>query len=443
MDLLETIPDYQEFFTLQECDERMRQASKKYGFELKQVGTSEKGHPITLLKAGEGKKKAFLWGFPHPNEPIGSLMIDWLVNYFGEHPDVLKQTEMTWYFMVTADPEGMQMNEGWFKGKLTLRKYFEQFFRPPAHRMIDWTFPVQYKDFVWDAPLVETKVLMKLLDEIKPDLMYPLHNAGFGGAYFLATRRFDKQYYQELRMATEKLGIPLHLGEPEEEFMVEITKPFYLDFGFKEYYENIKKMGKDPRDILKHGDNSTHYLLKSNPSAVVIKGEVPYFFSENIKKKQPSTTTRRKLYLDFIENSEHHLSCVQPFLGRILTSLSSTHTLTYPMEEYQRRWEKRSDAFKNYVIKSSDFDRLATEAELFDGTIGAYFYQGGLLLGQVHRAALAAGYTQEELRSLQEKIDICIQKLDASSWKVLPIKNCVGLQAAVLFATLDALKRTR
>ena len=198
IEALNNVPNYDSFLTLDELDKRAFELSNKYGFEIKEVGTSENNHRMYLIRAGKGSKNAFVWGFPHPNEPIGSLTIDWLINYFGENPDTLRETGYTWYFMYTADPDGTRLNEHWFKGKLTLDRYFTNFYRPPANRMIDWTFPIKYKDFEWKEPLNETRVLIDIIKEIKPDLMYPIHNSGFGGAYFFSTREFDEHYYSLL-----------------------------------------------------------------------------------------------------------------------------------------------------------------------------------------------------------------------------------------------------
>lgn len=49
---------------------------------------------------------------------------------------------------------------------------------------MEWTFPVDYKELHFHDPLPETQALMNIIDEIKPEFMYSLHNAGFGGSFF-------------------------------------------------------------------------------------------------------------------------------------------------------------------------------------------------------------------------------------------------------------------
>lgn len=439
-EIIADVPKYTQFYTLEELDKRAIELSKKYNFEIREVGRSELNHPIYLIKAGNAERNAFVWGFPHPNEPVGSMTIDWLVNYFGSNPEALKETNYTWHFMYTADPDGTKLNEDWFKGKLTLEKYFSNFFRPPAHRMVDWTFPVKHNDFVWNAPLKETKVLMEIIDEIKPDLMYPLHNAGFGGAYFLSTKQFSPEYYENIKRLTEEIGIPLHLGEAEEEFMREIVKPFYFDFGFKDYYGNMVKLGRDPKKTLQHGDNSTFYLLGKNPDALVIKGEVPYFYSERIRDQSLSSITRKDLWLDFLKNSKRHLELVQPIISKIREKISSSSPWSYVINNSKEKWDSRSDAMEKYVCSSKDFERWANQAEVLDGIIGSYFYGGGLLFGQVKRAAMEANLPENDIDFLDEKILECSKKINSTTnWKVLPIRNLVQLQLGLLFETINAL----
>lgn len=44
----------------------------------KRVGSSKLGEPIHMLTIGSGSRNILLFGCPHPNEPIGSMMLDHL-----------------------------------------------------------------------------------------------------------------------------------------------------------------------------------------------------------------------------------------------------------------------------------------------------------------------------------------------------------------------------
>jgi len=204
----------------------------------------------------------------------------------------------------------------------------------------------------------------------------------------------------------------------------------------------MKKIGKNPLEVLTHGDNSTFYLLSKNPQAVVIKGEVPYFFSEKIKDNSPSSKTRREVWLSFLENSRNNLGFAQAIIGKILKVLKEPNPWFYLLSDAKRRWDTRTDAMKNYVNSSPDFERQATEAEVFDGLLDSYFYNGGLLFGQVRRAALESGLDSSEFKILESKIKDCSEHISSETdWKVLPIKKLIQLQLGLLFETVNAISR--
>ena len=440
LDILEKVGDYDSFCTLEELDKRAFEQSKKYDFQLKEIGKSELGHPIYMISAGDGGRNALVWGFPHPNEPIGSMSIDFLIDYFGKDKEALRNSGYKWHFIYTADPDGTRLNEGWFKGELDIKKYFLNFFRPPAVRMIDWTFPVKYKDFEWNEPMQETKVLMKIIDEIKPDLMYPLHNSGFGGAYFFSTKAFKEDYYDNITKLCGRLGIPLHMGEPEEDFMKEIKKPFYFHFGFKEYYEAQVKKGANPLETLKHGDNSAHYLLKVNPSAVVIVGEVPYFFDETVFDTALSGITRREAWKGHIQRLHSLFDFYKKVIPQVLEKLDDKDPFSYLLKAEHRRALRGVDLLEK-LISSPEFDRQASNSEVFDCNVTGYFYIIGLGYAQLRRAAIRAGVSESLIKEIDEKMNKSIDDIEAASdWKLFPIKKMVQLQLAVLFETMKQLK---
>lgn len=433
--ILDEVDDYSSFFNLDEINKRAFELAKKYDFEIKEVGRSLNSNPIYLIKAGNGPKKAFLFGFPHPNEPIGSLTVDWLIDYFGKNPNKLAESGFTWYFIYTVDPDGTKLNEGWFKGDLTIKKYFLNYYRPFGEKQVEWTFPVKYKDFEWNNPMPETKVLMSLINEIKPDLMYPLHNSGFGGAYFFSNKKFEEEYYQKIMVATKNLGIPLHLGEPELDFMDEIVKPFYFMFGLKEYYDYRVKLGKDPK-ILRNGDNSASYLSKVKPSAISIVGEIPYFFDEKITDDSFSKKSRREIWLEVISEDNDRLKFYSEIIPQLISKIDESDIDYNILKGMEREFQEGNKKFKDYVLSSSDFDRKATNAEVFDCIIGSFF-ESGLAFGQLRRAAIKAKLNEADLNRIDQKIEECDEYIkENSKWKVFPIKKLIQLQLFFLFETL-------
>jgi hypothetical protein len=65
------------------------------------------------------------------------------------------------------------------------KKVCRQLLQTAGHEQVEWTFPVDYKTLHFHSPLPETEVLMKLIEEKKPDFMYSLHNSGLEGSIIM------------------------------------------------------------------------------------------------------------------------------------------------------------------------------------------------------------------------------------------------------------------
>lgn len=440
-ELIEKVPEYKEFLVLNELDRKAIEA-ENYGFSVEKIGNSSQGRSIYLIKTGMNvRKKALVLGFPHPNEPVGSLSVDFLINYFGENREELEKTGYDWNFIYTADPDGTLLNEGWFKGKMDLKKYFFNFYRPAADRQIEWTFPVKYNDFEWEAKLPETIALMRIMEKEKFELMYPLHNCVFGGAYFFLTRAFDNEFYNNIISMTKFLNIPLDLGEPEERFITAFQKPFYRDFGFKEYYGEQKELGRNPKEVLKHGDNSTHYLLRINPNAIVIKGEIPYFYDPAISNEKESAKTRREAWLDMLDKNNEQMAYALPIVHEAANKLKEGDAHFYIMRLYKEIFERGNKPLRERIISSAEYEKKATYAEIFSTEVISIFDRA-LRLGQIRRAAVKAGLDKEIIAGLEKRILDYAEFIDKNSnWNVFPIKKLVQLQVGFLFETMNALER--
>ena len=103
--------------TIAELDDSSKKLAKIFDHvDLREIGKSREGRTIYCLKIGEGKENALLFGFPHPNEPIGSMSLEFLSHFLAENPEPTKETGYTWYLIKAIDIDGAILNEGWFKG---------------------------------------------------------------------------------------------------------------------------------------------------------------------------------------------------------------------------------------------------------------------------------------------------------------------------------------
>src|SRR5262249_39434981 len=134
MDLLEPclarVPDHREFLTLDELRGRTRALVADFPglARLETVGTSTEGRPLELRTIGPGGRPALLVGAPHPNEPIGTLTIDFLTRLLCENDALRARLDVTLFAVPVADPDGFVLNEGWFKGAFSPLRYALEFY---------------------------------------------------------------------------------------------------------------------------------------------------------------------------------------------------------------------------------------------------------------------------------------------------------------------------
>jgi len=159
--------------TVAELDDSSKKLANRFPHvDLMEIGKSREGRTIYCLKIGEGNENALLFAFPHPNEPIGSMTLEFLSWFLVENPQFTKKTGYTWYLIKAIDIDGAVLNEGWFKGEFTPLKYAKNYYRPSPFEQVEWSFPINYKKLKFETPLLETHALMQLINEIKPKFMY-------------------------------------------------------------------------------------------------------------------------------------------------------------------------------------------------------------------------------------------------------------------------------
>lgn len=244
--ILARVPDYQEFYTVDELNQHSFQLAKEYPdvVELFEAGRSKEGRPIYCLKIGQGSKNALLYGTPHPNEPIGSMMLDALSRILAEDEQLRKALDYTFYIVKSSDVDGLAKNEGWLKGPFTITQYQHNFFRPAFDQQVEWSFPFDYKTYHFDAPTPETRCIMGLIDKTKPAFIYSLHNCGFGGCYWYLSSG-DEELYKKFLTVPAKYGVDLKLGEPEMPYCKGLYDAVYEMTGAKDNYDYLEKFMPD------------------------------------------------------------------------------------------------------------------------------------------------------------------------------------------------------
>ena len=451
--LLSNIPDYKEFLTVEEMDESSHKLAAEYPDLVKiwEAGKSRGGHPIYVLKIGNGSKNAFMFGCPHPNEPMGCMMLEYFSRYLCEHEDFRKEFDYTWYLIKSIDVDGTKLNEGWFKGPFTLYNYAKNFYRPIGSEQPEWTFPFDYKKYKWDTPLPETEVLMNIIDTTKPAFMYSLHNAGFGGAYWYLTKEAP-EIYEKLYAAAEKNRVPLHLGEPEAPFIPCFSKAIYKMLGMADEYDFAEQYGEgDPLDVMFAGDSSDSYAKRHGTFCLV--AELPYFYSPKIEDVSELPFTRLEAVerglKDTLEIQDDMAECFGKFGHLCGPDNVFVKIVKRSLDERKRSY----DTELNFARQNEDNKKPCTVAEEFDNAIVTKFYLmlswGSLIRGAKYELERRSGTEDEAM--LKDVIEVMEEKLrvlsaeveEKTQYSVVDIKRLVGVQLESGMIVADYIKSAK
>lgn len=443
-ELLNQIPDYKEFLTLEELDASSRALAEKYPdvVSVFEMGRTKDNYPLLCLKIGNGSKNALMFGCPHPNEPIGTMMLEYFTENLAKNKELRDELDYTWYVVKAWDADGLRLNEKWLKGPYNIYNYSRNFFRPAGHRQVDWTFPVDYKGLHFHDTIPEAEAMMALIDEVKPTFIYSLHNAGFGGVYWYMSGD-TPTLYEDMYAAANKVQVPLNLGEPEAPYCTAYAPAIYQALGIEQEYDYIEKFSPEGTDVgsfFKVGNNSACYAQRKYGSFTLLT-ELPYFYDKRIMDKSEGSMTRRDAVLESLELNKESNKYLRDTMEISRQYFAPLNPFKLALDAFT---DSRSDeATRTMVQTDPEFAKTATVAEEFDNLLMTRFYKS-LSYGMLIRAneyeleaMEAAGEVNEEKKAALEKArDIAIvhhkeltdeleEKID---YEVVPIRKLVSIQ---------------
>jgi Zinc carboxypeptidase len=407
------VPDYNAFLTVDELDESSRKLAEEFPdiVTLFEAGTSRAGHSILCMKIGDGPKNALCFACPHPNEPIGAMTLEYFSRALAENDELREGLGFTWYIIKCIDPDGVRLNENWFKGPFNVYTYTKNYYRPIGYEQVEWTFPIDYKGLHFHEPLPETQALMKLIQETKPDFMYSLHNAGFGGAYWYITHDLP-ELYEPLRRSALKQEIPLSLGEPEEPFITKFSPAIFKTMNIAEAYDFTETFtGETPK--IKNGTSSSDYASTITKDCVTLLTELPYFFDSRIEDMSESEITRKEAILKSVEMSQAHFTTLDQMVNEVRPYITDKNPFVKLVDEVIQYILNGSEAKIKWAESNPEFEKPAKIAEVFDNLYGARFYNG-LYLGLTIRTC---EFELERLQKQDAKDEEAIRKLKETHQK--------------------------
>ncbi len=436
-----SVPAYDRFFTLEEQDESTRRLAQEFPdrLQVQTIGHSTEGRPIQCLTIGDGPKHALMLGCPHPNEPIGIMTIEFLSRFFCENPDFLAKTGYTWHMIKAVDPDGVKRNEGWFKGPYNLYNYARSYYRPAGRMQVEWTFPFDYKTMHWHTPLSETQALMRLIERVKPSVLYSLHNGGFGGVFWYITEA-NKDMVSALHGAAKDHGIPLSLGEPEMPCMTPLASALFRFPSVGDIYEFYAQMlaGVDPATLLVQGDSSIGYANKDGRTCYGIVAELPYYFHPDVADESLSARSRKASLLAQCDALDEIYGFLEKQLATIRHLLPEGDCYTVALDERRQVGATSIASMRAFAESDPAFEAPATKAQDFDNRFGLpalHMLGVGMLLGAIdQRFPTATGMDAVQLATARDNVDAFLRAKygaieQAIDYTVIPVQKLVAVQA--------------
>ena len=441
---LARVPDFKEFYGVDELyGHALRVAEQNPRLcRLSYVGSSKSGERIPMVSVGDGPESILLFASPHPNEPIGAMMAYFLLDEVIS--DASMRAGRTWHFIPCIDPDGTRLNEGWFKGPYTIKNYAKHFYRPKGDDQAEWTFPIEYKTFKFDRPIPETKALMNAIEATRPSVMYSLHNAGFGGAYYYISYPLEGAYPTFHRLPQER-GLPLSLGEPEVPYCQQYAPAIYRTNLVTDAYDYYEKFGKgDPAQYMFGGASSRDFAdTVSKPFTIIT--EVPYFKSPKIGDLSKCGRTRKEIILAGVERSRQMLSFVQAVIDETLEEVKEGAILRDAAAKFAITLAKHLEGETKWANEEPGMDEEATVAQEADALYVGVFYK--MLIVSMYRRALgmqiakgASDKLVQAYKKLDQAIDGWAEEIERElKYEVVGIRDLVQIQYGALLAVLEAL----
>ena len=434
-DLVDGVPRLNRFRTVDELEEASRELAETYpgAVEWRRIGESSEGRPITALIIGEGDRSAFLYGFTHPNEPIGSMTIEYLASRLAVNAELRKKIGYRFILAKAIDVDGARLNEGWFRGPFDLLTYSENYYRPPPNEQAEWTFPIDHKTLHWTTPNPETKAIKKIVDEFEPEFTYILHNADFCGVYYYLSHELPSAY-TELKNIPTSEGLPLHRGEPPDEpYMKSLDDGIYHDYGITDEYEFLSStLNCDPATRIDCGTDSYEYIREMY-DGFCLTCEVPHFYDERIMDTSPTRSKRRYLLLGSLKIEADTHSLVKRCFEESNELLNTNSRIYRAIRYFVEHWPDDEQTMRIHS-EDEEFERPATAAEAFDLTVLKRFGQMPTL-GMVQRLLKEAEERtrRQKLRTLHETVHSRLIQLNAdvmreSNPRAIPIDTLVRIQ---------------
>jgi len=375
-DLIRAVPHFDKFVAWRDMEAAVLRLAGRGAAEVEVLGRSEGGRPIHHVTMGRGRYKALFVGYPHPNEPIGGLTVLSLLDLLSQSPSPLGGLDVEWHVVPSIDPDGMVLNEAWTQKPFSIGSYVRGCFRQEPRDQVERSFPIEYKKLLFDAPIPEVRSLMGLMDRLRPDFYYSLHNARLGGVVAYVSKPVDEAVCAGLTALWSRLGIPVAApgGGSALESGFEAYAPGVREiFAVPKYYDYLESRYPNPEDLLHDaGACSWDYLREISPGSLSFIMELPYL-------RHPMSDSRRPIGRNLREEKLVIDAKNKALVSRLLDLWRGVEAEIEPSGPLYRKvkhsildhedeihlglpsWETRTE----FIVNEPRFNREMVEADLF------------------------------------------------------------------------------
>ena len=432
-------PDYSRYLTYEELIESCR--SKGVGEELK-LGLSKEKRVIFGFKIGYGTKRALIYGEPHAEEVVGTLTVDYLLNEFQHHSDILSQ----WEFILipTIDPDGLERNKIWIKQSFDPELFILTHYHRPDEEDIDWCFPISTRFYRFNKPPKETKILIKLIKNFKPHFYSSLHCIHFSGIHFYATENKESLFDEIERFVSNETEIPIQKGVP---FFAEkdwaYRDGFYKVIGTIDQIELIQD--KISLKDLRRGECGPIYYKSHIPNGFAFIPEVPMLYSPklNITEETDKTLVKTRIRGSYILLETVEL--IQDYWNNYKSKFNKRHYQYPKIKEIATTWK---DEIISEIrdLHSHNDNVKALFNEVYSNEI-IVKYNNSLILGQLYQLIENSSQLSHcEKEAMKEEIiaqihSIIEETTTKGEIKISNIDDLVKIQAYSILTATDILSQ--
>jgi hypothetical protein len=380
---------------------------------------------------GQGPRSILLVGGPHPNEPIGCLTVLELITHFLAEPQALAGTGFRWAFVPCIEPDALMLNAGWLKGPRTPEDYLAHFYRPRFDRQAEYTFPLDVPGWRFDHPTPENLAWRAALERVRPDVLVSLHNAEFGGVFYLVSRALPGLAD---RLAAEPVAAGLNIntfGDPGLE--VETLRPGVSLF--EDIAAGARKAlgaGRPGNASWPAGQSSAGYASERFGTFSLVM-EAPYWDDPRLRDTSLSDVTLGEAYMTAAGPKAAAVRRLRDELP-ILRPLTPKEGAPFlgALEETLAAGEGRPEDMGALGAR-----RLTVgEALLLKSSLGLFTLRPTAHLARLNDACGRPG----EAQALREEMFDAVKGLrKTTAFNVIPLKTLVDLQIKAVLTTTAAL----